>query len=309
MSRLLEILDKNFPKFDVTMKIMFAVQNSYLRKMLNIPLGHDLPLGFPDFEQTEVDALVRRNGKIFHVEFQSWNDGRMVFRMLDYRNSIYRHYRKEGRRTVTPDVVQTVVYIGSPPMRMESELKGTKLDFSYSLHDIREFWSDWRNRLVRSRLPLNWILALICSDVEDESMWKKISQGVRGHLDANGVQSDIALPAVLLVAATLRNMSDDFRREIINMFTMNVENDPLFREIYEQGNARAAKARLLRMIGIGLDTRAIELDDMQNEELAGWMVEELDALADAMMAMISDEKLHAWLPKRAPTEDNSHDGP
>lgn len=92
------------------------------------------------------------------------------------------------------------------------------------------------------------------------------------------------------------------------MFTMNIENDPLFREIYEQGNARAAKVRLLRMIGIGLDTRAIELDDTQNEELAGWRVEDLDALADAMMAMISNERLLAWLPRRAPTEDNSHDG-
>ncbi|KQW55107.1 hypothetical protein ASD03_21475 [Ensifer sp. Root127] len=305
---MLEILDKNFPKFDVTMKIMFAVQNSYLRQMLDIPLGHDLPPGFPDFEQTEVDALVRRNGKIFHVEFQSWNDSRMVFRMLDYRNSIYRHYRKQGRRTVTPDIVQMVVYIGSPPMRMESELQGTKLDFSYSLHDIREFWFSWRNRLVRSRLPLNWILALICSDAEDETMWKRSTQAIRDHLDTNGGQSDLPLPAVLLVAATLRNMSDDFRREIISMFTMNIENDPLFREIYEQGNARAAKVRLLRMIGIGLDTRAIELDDTQNEELAGWRVEDLDALADAMMAMISNERLLAWLPRRAPTEDNSHDG-
>ena len=309
MSRLLEILDKNFPKFDVTMKIMFVVQNSYLRKILEIPLGHDLPLGFPDFEQTEVDALVRRNGTIFHVEFQSWNDPRMPFRMLDYRNSIHQHFGKVGKRTVTPDVVQKVVYVGSPAMRMPREIKHTGLCFSYSLHDVREFRSGWRNRLLRSRRPLDWILAAICSNDKDELKWRNVAELVRVHIGENGIQSNLALPAVLLVAATLRNMSDEFRKGIINMFTMNIENDPLFREIYDQGNTRGAKARLLRMIGIGLDSREIELDERQNEELAGWKVEDLDELADAMMAMIPDQEILALLPKRVLTSGNSNGGP
>ncbi len=93
------------------------------------------------------------------------------------------------------------------------------------------------------------------------------------------------------------------------MFTMNIENDPLFREIYDQGNTRGAKARLLRMIGIGLDSREIELDERQNEELAGWKVEDLDELADAMMAMIPDQEILALLPKRVLTSGNSNGGP
>lgn len=310
MSRLLEIMDKNFPKFDVTMKIMFAVKNSYLREMLEIPLGHDLPLGFSDFEQTEVDALVRRKGAIYHVEFQSWNDPKMEYRMFDYRNSIYRHYSRRGKRTVKPDVVQTVVYIGSPNMRMEKGLKGTNLDYSYYLHDIRSFWSDWRQRLINSTLPLNWILGLVCSDDRAEDKWRPIVQGVRDHLGKNGKQAHLALPAVLLVAATLRNMSESFRREIVNMFTMSVENDPIFREIYEQGNDRATRRLLLRIIGIGLEARKVALDEKQSEELASWKVEALNELADAMAGMdLSVAELRSWLPKPEPVQEKDSDAP
>lgn len=305
MSRLLDILDKNFPKFDVTMKIMFTVRHSYLREMLGIPSGHDLPLGFPDFEQTEVDALVRRNGKIFHVEFQSWNDSNMLLRMFSYRNSIYRHYKKSGRRRNTPIVEQSVVYIGSPPMNMEKEIHAPQIDYCYALHDIRSFWKDWSDRLKRSTLPLNWVLAMVCSNSTDETIWRAAAQGIQVHLDDRGSQSDLPLPAVLLVAATLRNMSDDFRRELISMFTMSVENDPLFKEIYLQGNDRASRARLLRLIGIGLDLREIQLDDEQNEKLVSWKVEDLDALGDAMMAGASADEIRSWLPKPSPTKGNS----
>lgn len=305
MSRLLEILDKNFPKFDVTMKIMFTVRHSYLRDMLGIPSGHDLPLGFPDFEQTEVDALVRRNGKIFHVEFQSWNDPNMLLRMFSYRNSIYRHYKKSGMRRITPDVEQSVVYIGSPPMNMEKEIHAPQIDYCYALHDIRSFWENWSDRLKRSSLPLNWVLAMVCSNSTDEGIWRAIAQNIQAHLNDRGNQSDLPLPAVLLVAATLRNMSIGFRRELISMFTMNVENDPLFRDIYLQGNDRDARARILRLIGIGLDRCKIQLDDGQNEELVGWRVEDLDALGDAMMAGASAEEIRSWLPKPSPTKGNS----
>ena len=60
--------------------------------MLDIPAGRELPLAFASFDQTEVDALVEKNDRIFHVEFQIWNDETIRYRMLDYRNSLYKSY-------------------------------------------------------------------------------------------------------------------------------------------------------------------------------------------------------------------------
>lgn len=300
MSKLIEILDKNFPKYDVTLKIMFVVKHSALRKILRIPFGQDLPQEFPDFEQTRVDALVFSNTKIFHVEFQAWNDPNMPRRMLDYRSSMLKWYRRIRRKRVS-DIIQKVLYVGTPVMSMRNELNGSGLNFSYALHDIREFGPSWGRKLEMSRKPLNWILGLMCMQSVTADMWTEIAFRIRAY---NGSQSMLPLPAILLVAATLRNVDYKLREEIVNMFSMNVENDPLFREVYLRGNERATKVALLKSIEEGLSARKIELTDLQNEAVVNLQISELLALTMTMMRpSASDDEIFAHFP----SEDNENE--
>jgi hypothetical protein len=90
---------------------------------------------------------------------------------------------------------------------------------------------------------------------------------------------------------------------------MSVENDPIFREVYEQGNARAAKASLLRLIDLGLGRHEVFLDETQGQELVGWNLEDLEALADELMVGMHEERLREWLPKPKVRNDDADDGP
>jgi hypothetical protein len=304
VSRLTDILEKNFPKYDVTMKIMFVVKHSMLRKMLNVPTGQDMPQEFPDFEQSKIDAMVFAESKIYHIEFQSWNDPTMPKRMLDYRNSIGKWYKRVQRKTVS-DVIQTVLYIGTPDILMKRELKGTGLDFSFALHDIREFGPDWGKKLKTSQRPLNWILALMCvREIPGDHIWRSVAEGIKTHV---GPQAILPLPAILLVAATLRNVSLQLREEIVRMFSLNVQNDPLFKEVYVQGNERAAKKELLMLVEDGLDAREITLADEQRIAIVDLEIGELRQLAGMMTRMASKDKIIATLPKIEETKDNGMD--
>jgi hypothetical protein len=286
------------------MKIMFVVKHSMLRKILKVPPGQDMPQEFPDFEQTKIDAMVFANTKIYHVEFQAWNDPNIPKRMLDYRNSIAKWYKRVQKKTVS-DVIQTVLYIGTPDLSMKRELKGTGLDFSFALHDIREFGPDWGSKLKTSQRPLNWILALMClREPPSGDLWKLMAQGIKTY---QGPQTNLPLPAILLVAATLRNVDYELRQEIVNMFSMNVQNDPLFNEVYQQGSERAAKWELLTLVEDGLDAREIFLTDEQREAVVDLDISELRDLAGRMMRLASKDEILAKLPIVEETKDNGMD--
>ena len=71
-------------------------------------------------------------GTLIHVELQSSNDPRMVYRMLDYAIAI------ESSFGQFPN--QMVLYVGEAPLRMERRLEsaGSRLSFECAIVDIRE---------------------------------------------------------------------------------------------------------------------------------------------------------------------------
>ncbi len=143
---------------DIALKDIFEEIPQRLSKILApAPIKELLPTNFPSTE-LRVDFLARlEDESILHIEFQSFNDPNMPFRMLRYYLAILERYPS------TP-IKQLLVYVGNRKLRMKSRLRLRNLSFSYEILDIRQI--DCKV-LLESPDPMDRLLACLCK-VEDE---------------------------------------------------------------------------------------------------------------------------------------------
>ncbi len=143
---------------DITLKDIFEEIPQRLSKILApAPIKELLPTNFPSTE-LRVDFLARlEDESILHIEFQSFNDPNMPFRMLRYYLAIWERYPNSP-------IKQLLVYVGNRKLRMKSRLRLRNLSFSYEVLDIRQI--DCKV-LLESPDPIDRLLACLCK-VEDE---------------------------------------------------------------------------------------------------------------------------------------------
>ncbi len=146
------------PSKDIALKDIFEEVPHRLSKILSpAPIKELLPTALPSTEP-RVDFLARlEDESILHMEFQSFNDTNMPWRMLRYYTAIAEKYK-------THNIKQLVVYVGNEKLRMKSRLRIRNLTFSYEILDIRQI--DCRV-LLESPDPMDRLLACLCK-VEDE---------------------------------------------------------------------------------------------------------------------------------------------
>jgi len=146
------------PSKDITIRDIFEEIPQRLSKILApAPIKELLPTNFPSTE-LRVDFLARlEDDSILHIEFQSFNDTNMPFRMLRYYLAILERYPSSP-------IKQLLVYVGNRKLRMKSRLRIRNLTFSYEILDIRQI--DCK-LLLESPDPMDRLLACLCK-VEDE---------------------------------------------------------------------------------------------------------------------------------------------
>ncbi len=146
------------PSKDIALKDIFEEVPHRLSKILSpAPIKELLPTALPSTE-LRVDFLARlEDESILHMEFQSFNDANMPWRMLRYYTAIVEKYK-------THNIKQLVVYVGNEKLRMKSSLKIKNLVFKYEILDIRQI--DCK-LLLESPDPMDRLLACLCK-VEDE---------------------------------------------------------------------------------------------------------------------------------------------
>ncbi len=144
---------------DIALKDIFEEIPHRLSKILApAPIKELLPTNFPSTE-LRVDFLARlEDDSILHIEFQSFNDPNMPFRML-------RYYLAISERYPSSSIKQLLVYVGNRKLRMKSRLRLRNLSFSYEILDIRQI--DCKV-LLESPDPMDRLLACLCK-VEDEA--------------------------------------------------------------------------------------------------------------------------------------------
>jgi len=219
---------------DIALKDIFEEIPHRLSKILApAPIKELLPTNFPSTE-LRVDFLARlEDESILHIEFQSFNDTNMPFRMLRYYIAILERYPNSP-------IKQLLVYVGNRKLRMKSRLRLRNLSFSYEILDIRQI--DCRV-LLESPDPMDRLLACLCK-VEDEAyLIEKLIRTMEGMNEEE--RKDYLLKALTLtelrpnlrirLTEEVRHMPIVVRPEDIRLPKRKLKKDILYRLGLEEG--------------------------------------------------------------------------
>ncbi len=219
---------------DIALKDIFEEIPQRLSKILApAPIKELLPTNFPSTE-LRVDFLARlEDESIMHIEFQSFNDPNMPFRMLRYYLAIWESYPSSP-------IKQLLVYVGNRKLRMKSRLRIRNLSFSYEMIDIRQI--DCRV-LLESPDPMDRLLACLCK-VEDEAyLIEKLIKTMEGMNEEE--RKDYLLKALTLtelrpnlrirLTEEVRHMPIVVRPEDVRLPKRKLKKDILYRLGLEEG--------------------------------------------------------------------------
>jgi predicted transposase YdaD len=138
-------------EYDAALKITLQHVDVAIRDLVGSAVTRWHNIEFPKIESRRADLLGEtETGELAHIELQSTNDEDMPIRMLNY----YIHVRKKFGRYPQ----QVVLYVGDEPPRMETELRGPALDYSYRLIDVRDLDGE---RLLKSERVDDNIIAML----------------------------------------------------------------------------------------------------------------------------------------------------
>ncbi len=222
------------PSKDIALKDIFEEIPHRLSKILApAPIKELLPTNFPSTE-LRVDFLARlEDESILHIEFQSFNDPNMPFRMLRYYLAIWERYPSNP-------IKQLLVYVGNRKLRMKSRLRLRNLTFSYEILDIRQI--DCKV-LLESPDTMDRLLACLCK-VEDEAyLIEKLIKTMEGMNEEE--RKDYLLKALTLtelrpnlrirLTEEVRHMPIVVRPEDIKLPKRKLKKDILYRLGLEEG--------------------------------------------------------------------------
>ncbi len=232
---------------DIALKDIFEEIPYRLSKILApAPIKELLPTNFPSTE-LRVDFLARlEDESILHIEFQSFNDPNMPFRMLRYYLAILERYPNSP-------IKQLLVYVGNRKLRMKSRLRLRNLSFSYEMIDIRQI--DCRV-LLESPDPMDRLLACLCK-VEDEAyLIEKLIKTMESMNEEE--RKDYLLKALTLtelrpnlrirLTEEVRHMPIVVRPEDIKLSKRKLRKDILYRLGLEEGLIKSAQDMVIAII-------------------------------------------------------------
>jgi len=222
------------PSKDITLKDIFEEVPHRLSKILSpAPIKELLPTALPSTE-LRVDFLARlEDESILHMEFQSFNDTNMPWRMLRYYTAIAEKYK-------THNIKQLVVYVGNEKLRMKSSLKIKNLVFKYEILDIRQI--DCKV-LLESPDPMDRLLACLCKVEDEVYLIEKLIKTMEGMNEEE--RKDYLLKALTLtelrpnlrirLTEEVKPMPIVVRPEDIKLSKKKLRKDVLYRLGLEEG--------------------------------------------------------------------------
>jgi len=222
------------PSKDIALKDIFEEVPHRLSKILSpAPIKELLPTSLPSTE-LRVDFLARlEDESILHMEFQSFNDTNMPWRMLRYYTAIVEKYK-------THNIKQLVVYVGNEKLRMKSSLKIKNLVFKYEILDIRQI--DCKV-LLESPDPMDRLLACLCKVEDEVYLIEKLIKTMEGMNEEE--RKDYLLKALTLtelrpnlrirLTEEVKPMPIVVRPEDIKLSKKKLRKDVLYRLGLEEG--------------------------------------------------------------------------
>lgn len=251
-------------EYDIAFKLTLQQVDLTIRELTGAAIAKWLNVELPEVQSTRVDLLGETaTGDLVHIELQSSNDTTMPLRMAEYGLRVLRQFGRFPQ--------QLVVYVGEPPMRMGTELRGPRMQYSYRLVDIRELDGE---RLLASPQVGDNIVAILTRLTDVRASVNRIL-GRIGRLEP--AERERAL-ATLLILSELRNLGGIVEEEATKMPILNdiLDHKVLGRE-YKKGELVILRRQIEKRFGAIPAWAGERLGELSPHELEDLSVRVLDA--------------------------------
>lgn len=268
-------------RYDVSLKALFLREGDGIMRRLLFggKVTEHLATEQPQVFNHRADMVVRtEDGSLHQVEFQTSNETGFAVRMLEYYAYLVRAHQQH--------VVQTVLYLGQEPLRLERTYTSPSMDFRFEIVNLREYEAE---PLLASQDWADNALALLAKGEREKALVAVIAR-LRAMKSED---QDWAASTVLLLSGIL-GIEQAVNERLKEVGMINVmENKvlgPLIRQQFEEGErkGRTEGQQLGRLEG-KLEGRLDLLQEQLTEKfgsLPAWALQRLHAA--------SAEELHSW---------------
>ena len=235
--------------FDVALKEIFqTIGTSLTEKLAGAAPAEWLNVELPETRNPRADFVCRLvNGLLFHMEFASYNDAELIWRMLDYLSMLRKKYGQAPR--------QVVLYMGRDPLRMpnrieEADENGNLLVYQARMLDLGDL--DAEELLAGERIG-DVILAVLNRHADPKRTLRRILDRIV-RLEP---EQRMRACRLLVILSAKRNLGDTVIEGVKEMgLLIDPMEDTFFRRLYEkglnegreQGREQGEASLLLRML-------------------------------------------------------------
>ncbi len=216
--------------WDTTLKLIFTESADRVMSMLGetAAVRQWLSVELPKTTNLRVDLLADlTSGRLRHIELQSTNAPDIPFRMLRYSVAIYDSERRFP--------IQTLIYTGNEPLRMENCFREEGLDYHFNIIDLKML--DGSGLLESERISDN-LLGLLMANCQQARIIRRILDRI---LRLNPSRRNDAIERLLLTCG-MRKLASVASEEIKKMpITFDIMEDPYFAELVHGAMERGAE--------------------------------------------------------------------
>jgi predicted transposase YdaD len=265
--------------YDVTLKLLLRGSASRMvRELAGSGVEKWLDIELPRIQSPRLDLLGEaQDGSLVHVELQSTNDAEMPLRMAEYCLGVYRQLRRFPR--------QVVLYVGRPPLSMESELRGGDALIRYRTVDIRDFDGEW---LLQSPEVGDNVIAILARWRDEREGFRRILERLAGLA---APERERSLSQLFLLAG-VRRLERDLREEARRMpIFIDINENEVLGPPYRKGLAEGRQEGELALLRRQIQKRFGSVPAWAEEQLGKRSSTELEALAERILDASSLEDL------------------
>ena len=213
--------------FDVALKELFqSVGTTLTEKLAGAAPAEWLNVELPSTRSLRADFVCRlTTGSLFHIEFNSYNEAELVWRMLDYLTDLRKKYGSVPR--------QVVLYIGRDPLKMLNRIDMPDPHLAYEVEMIDLGNLDAEELLASEKIG-DVILAILNRHADPRQTLARIFE----RLKPLEPEQRLRACRLLVILSAKRNLSDTVIEGVKEMaFLIDPMEDTFFRRLYEKGLA------------------------------------------------------------------------
>lgn len=268
-------------RYDVSLKALFLREgDGILRRLLfGGKVIEHLTAEQPQIFNHVADMLVRSDdGQLHQVEFQSTNETGFVLRMLEYYAYLVRMYRQH--------IVQTVLYMGREPLRMECEFASPSMLYRFEIINLRELEA---GPLLASEDWADNVLALLAKGDAN-----RVLETLLPRLGAMQSSEQHWASATLLLLSGILGIEQSVNKRLQEAGMIDLmENKvlgPLIQQRFQQGLERGLEQGLEQGLEKGRNQgQRLFLLEQLNEKFG-----EVPLWASERVKHASEAEIHAW---------------